>query len=125
LIDCDGQNSDGTLINPVYQQSTHYGKYPFPSYYLSGIGPNKTEYEYAKGVTEVSYLKVKNITLGYTLPKKWINKIGVRNLRLYATVTNPFVFTDYDGYDPEWAGAEEGSDGLSTVTWEFGVNLKF
>lgn len=71
------------------------------------------------------FVKVKNITLGYTFPKKWINKIGISHLRLYCTVTNPFVWTDYKGFDPEWAGGGAENDGPSTVTWEFGASLKF
>lgn len=52
-------------------------------------------------VEDASYLRLKNITLGYTLPEKFINKIGVDNLRIYATATNVWTLTDYSGYDPE------------------------
>ena len=48
-----------------------------------------------------------------------------QHLRLYCTVTNPFVWTDYKGFDPEWAGGGAENDGPSTVTWEFGASLKF
>lgn len=126
LIDCDGQNADGTFINPVYQETTHYGKYPFPNngYSNGGLG---TPYWLGQtnSYTSGSFIKVKHITLGYTFPKKWMSKIGCRELRLYCTVTNPFVITPYDGYDPEWASASLSNDGPSTVTWQFGANIKF
>jgi TonB-linked SusC/RagA family outer membrane protein len=127
LIDCDGINADGTYINPVYQEGTHYGAYPFPNYGgdQSGMSPNNTEYLDAVSYVDASFVKVKNITLGYTFPKSWINKFGCHHLRLYCTVTNPFVFTDYKGFDPEWAGASLKNDGPSTMTWQFGANIKF
>ena len=126
LIDCDGVNADGTYINPVYQQQTHYGDYPFPNNGAAsnGVGPSQW-LGAANKVTDASFVKVKYITLGYTFPKKWINKIGINKLRLYCTVTNPFVFTKYKGFDPEWADATNKNDGPSTVTWQFGASLKF
>ena len=126
LIDCDGVTADGTYINPVYQQQTHYGEYPFPNNGGSNNGMNTDKYlGNANKVTDASFVKVKYITLGYTFPKKWINKIGIQKLRLYCTVTNPFVFTKYKGFDPEWADATNKNDGPSTVTWQFGASLKF
>lgn len=126
LIDCDGVNADGTFINPKYQEATHYGEYPFPNegVSFSGIG---SDYWLGKtnSYTDASFVKVKHITLGYSFPKNWINKFGCTHLRLYCTVTNPFVFTKYKGYDPEWAGSSLDNDGPSTVTWQFGASVKF
>ncbi|MBO5001185.1 MAG: SusC/RagA family TonB-linked outer membrane protein, partial [Prevotella sp.] len=125
LIDCDGINTDGTLINPKYQLTTHYGSYPFPNDgNYNGVG---SDYWIGStnAITDASFVKVKHITLGYTLPKTWTTKFGCSHLRLYCTVTNPFVFTDYKGYDPEWAGASNADDGPSTVTWQFGASIKF
>ncbi len=122
LIDCDGLNDDGTLINPIYQETTHYGDFPFTTQAL--------EYQEqwqgnANTLADASFLKVKHMSLGYTFPKKWINKIGCQHLRLYATVTNPFVITDYKGFDPEWAAGGLSNDGPSTVTYQFGASIKF
>jgi hypothetical protein len=44
---------------------------------------------------------VNNITLGYTLPNNLMKKIGISNFRVYATVNNLAVLTNYSGYDPE------------------------
>ena len=126
LISCEGQNADGTFINPVYQETTHYGNYPFPNNGCSNGGTGTQNWlGHANSIVDASYVKVKHITLGYTFPKKWLSKIGCTNLRVYCTVTNPFVFTDYKGYDPEWADASVYNDGPSTVTWQFGANIKF
>ncbi|MCR5158711.1 MAG: TonB-dependent receptor [Prevotella sp.] len=127
LIDVDGVNPDGTYINPKYQETTHYGDYPFPNNGGSnaGVGAHKGYWDEAKAIVDASYVKVKNITLGYTFPKSIIKKFGCNHLRLYATVTNPFVFTSYKGFDPEWADAQAKNDGPSTVTYQFGASIKF
>ena len=127
LIDCDGVNADGTYINPVYQTTTHYGDYPYLNYAGSngGVGALATYWDNAKCIVDGSFLKVKNITLGYTFPKEWINKFGCSHLRLYFTVTNPFVITKYQGFDPEWANASLKNDGPSTVTYQIGASIKF
>jgi TonB-linked SusC/RagA family outer membrane protein len=128
LIDADGYNADGTLINPVYQQSTHYGSYAFPNNGGSngGVGKYATQYLNAVSIEQVGFCKIKNITLGYTFPKNWINKFGCQHLRLYCTVTNPFVFTKFKGFDPEWAGSSLAADGTpSTITWQIGASVKF
>jgi hypothetical protein len=127
LIDCDGVNADGTYINPKYQETTHYGEYPFPNNGGSsgGVGRQASEWSQAKGVVDASFMKVKNITLGYTFEKNLLNKIGCKHLRLYATITNPFVFTGYKGFDPEWAGAGVKQDGPSTINYQVGASIKF
>ncbi|MEJ1237756.1 TonB-dependent receptor [Chryseolinea sp. T2] len=74
---------------------------------------------------DASFVKVKNITLGYTFTQPFVDKVGLKNLRLYGNVTNPFVFTDYDGFDPEWATASYANGGMSFTTYQLGVNAKF
>lgn len=49
-----------------------------------------------------SFLRISNVTLGYTLPQKMIKRTGlISKLRIYATVNNLFTITGYEGYDPE------------------------
>ena len=79
------------------------------------------------GITFVdgSFFKVKNISLGYTLPKKWLNTIHMENVRVYGTITNPFVVAHSDlieDYDPEMAGS---LDYPLTKQLVFGVNVQF
>lgn len=50
---------------------------------------------------DASYLRLKNLTVGYTFPKAWISKIGLKNLRAYFTASNVFTITKYTGLDPE------------------------
>ncbi len=127
LIDADGMNADGTYINPVYQETTHYGSVPFPNYGGdSGFsGGSKTFWNEAKCVVKSSYVKVKNISLGYTVPKKVLTPWHCSSLRIYGTITNPFVFSDYKGFDPEWAGVSLKQDGPSTISYQIGASIKF
>ena len=74
---------------------------------------------------DASFVKVQNIVVGYTLPPAVLERIKVKSLRVYFNVLNPFVFTEYDGFDPEWADEGLNNSGNAFVTYQFGVNLKF
>ncbi|MBN7811512.1 TonB-dependent receptor [Algoriphagus sp. H41] len=74
---------------------------------------------------DASFVKVNNISLGYQLPQRLLQRANIQSLRLYVNVLNPFTFTDYDGWDPEWAEASLGIGRVSTITTQFGLNLKF
>lgn len=93
-------------------------EYPEPH----NAGPYWSEVGYYR---DASFVKVKNLTLGYQVPSAPLHKAGIQSLRLYINVLNPFVFTDYGGFDPEWADADFGDGGNSFVTYQFGVNLSF
>ncbi|CAN5652344.1 TonB-dependent receptor [soil metagenome] len=71
-----------------------------------------------------SYTKISNITLGYTLGKNLVSKIGIGSLRVYVNAFNPFIFSKFIGWDPE---NPDGSSFLNqdfrTRTFMFGVNL--
>ncbi len=59
-------------------------------------------------VFDGSYFKIKQIQLGYTFPQKWMKKIKVQNLRVYASLDDFFTFSDYPGFDPEVTGVGSG-----------------
>lgn len=107
------------------QENTHYGKYPYPNNTTANQGWGTYFSRDNISYVDATFVKVKNITLGYTLPQSTSSKIGLKSLRVYFNVLNPFVFTKYEGFDPEWANSELKDDGPSTVTYQFGVNLKF
>jgi TonB-linked SusC/RagA family outer membrane protein len=77
-------------------------KYPKPGGIMSGDNP---KYGNTLGLFDASYMKVRAITLGYTFLQKGVKDWGIQNLRLYATVQNPFVlfapYTNETGMDPE------------------------
>lgn len=52
-------------------------------------------------IEDGSYLRLQNLSLGYTLPKAWLSRAGIKNLRVYVQGTNLFTWTKYTGYNPE------------------------
>lgn len=56
-------------------------------------------------IEDASYVRLKNITIGYTFPKAWVSRLKVQNLRIYASAQNLVTWTDYTGYDPEASNA--------------------
>ncbi len=84
-------------------------------------------------IEDGSYLRLNNVTLGYTLPKILMNKWKMTSIRFYGTVNNLATFTKYSGYDPDVTARR--SDPLTpgvdfaayprSRTWLFGVNVTF
>jgi hypothetical protein len=52
-------------------------------------------------VEDGSYLRLKNLTIGYSLPKELYSKLDVNKVRIYVTTNNLFTITKYTGFDPE------------------------
>jgi hypothetical protein len=73
---------------------------------------------------DASFVKIQNIAVGYSLGDDLVNRLKIKSMRFYINVLNPFVFTDYEGYDPEWATAGLGTNRVATMTVQMGVSLK-
>lgn len=71
--------------------------------------------------TDKAYLKIKNIQLGYTLPKKWTDAAALSRVRLFCSLENFFTFSDYVGMDPETSGLTYPSIRQAS----FGLNVSF
>lgn len=117
-------------------------KYPKPGGAEQSDNP---KYGSTLGYFDASYLKIRTITLGYNVPKSFTSKYGISNLRLYATVQNPFVFFspyhDESGCDPEpnsygnenqavTTGLKSrlliiGTNSPNSTNYMFGLNLTF
>jgi hypothetical protein len=75
-------------------------------------------------VLDASYLRIKNIQVGYSLPKSLINQLKIERVRIYASVENFHTFHNYrKGWDPEINSSGDYYPILATYT--FGLNLKF
>ncbi|WP_020595036.1 SusC/RagA family TonB-linked outer membrane protein [Spirosoma panaciterrae] len=66
------------------------------------------DYFSSRFVEDGSYLRLKNVSLGYNLPKIWVNKVKLANVRIYTSATNLWTYTKYSGSDPE-VSAIDGS----------------
>ncbi|MGM9763210.1 MAG: SusC/RagA family TonB-linked outer membrane protein [Candidatus Cryptobacteroides sp.] len=97
--------------------------------------PNDNDRISSRYIEDGSYLRIKNITLGYTFPKKWMEKARIENLRIYCNIQNLYTFTKYSGYDPEIGASTQDSTGLtygldngrypSPTMYSFGINITF
>lgn len=80
-------------------------------------------------IEDGSFIRCKNITLGYRVPERLLSKVHMHTLRVYATVSNVFIITNYSGMDPEigsWNPLQAGWDGgyyPQPRTFTLGVNL--
>lgn len=71
-----------------------------------------------------AYVRLKNVTLGYTLPQSWVKKSGISNLRLFASGHNLFTLTEFKYLDPESANVIQGYYPQQR-TFTFGVDVTF
>jgi TonB-linked SusC/RagA family outer membrane protein len=85
---------------------------------------NKGNYFNSFRYSDISFVRVGNITLGYSIPKRTLSRWKINKLRIYGTVTNPFTFTSYPGYDPEWADQNTWGEATGYSTYLLGINLE-
>ncbi|MDD2551606.1 MAG: TonB-dependent receptor [Dysgonamonadaceae bacterium] len=84
-------------------------------------------------IEDGSYLRIKNITLGYTIPTHLTRKLLIENIRVYTNIQNLYTFTKYTGYDPEIGASTSNANvyGLdngrypSPQNYTFGLNITF
>ena len=70
-----------------------------------------------------SFLRIKNIQIGYSLPQDWLDRVKINKFRIYVNAQNPFTFTDYRGLDPE-KNVYAGRGSYSNVSiYSLGINL--
>ncbi|MCV9387304.1 SusC/RagA family TonB-linked outer membrane protein [Reichenbachiella ulvae] len=90
----------------------------------------------SKYIYDASYVRLKNVTLGYTFPRSMLEKVFIRSLRVYVSGQNLLTMTDYPGLDPEvgYQNSGSGGDGNRNIgldyasypnvrAYTFGINL--
>jgi TonB-linked SusC/RagA family outer membrane protein len=107
--------ADGSPAVDFWTPENQGAKFPRPGIASQSDMP-------ALAFENASFLKIRELTLGYSLPKQIFRGIGISNLRIYGSLQNYFTYSNLDNYDPERGGAI--SDPLSKQM-VFGVNLEF
>ena len=95
--------------------------------------PNDNDRISDRYIEDGSYLRIKNITLGYTFKKEMISRWGLQNVRAYVNLQNVATFTHYSGYDPEIGASTQSTNvyGLdngrypSPTVYSVGLNVTF
>ncbi len=100
-----------------WTESNPSNKYPQPG--------NKGAYYDAMRYVSTSFVRIGSITFGYNFPKSLLRKANIRALRLYVTTNNPFTFTSYKGFDPEWATQNTWGTATGYTTYLFGAKIEF
>ena len=97
----------------------------------------RTRRSSSRFVQDGSFVRLKNLALGYSLPKALLDNINIRKLRIYVSAQNILTFTDYEGYDPEvnyrTAGDTNGNRNLgldyasypNAKSYTVGLNIGF
>ncbi|MBQ8386785.1 MAG: hypothetical protein IJX48_04980 [Paludibacteraceae bacterium] len=99
------ENRNGTIPNPLGS-------------------PTNTENS-TRFIEDGSYLRLKNLQVGYTLPKNVTEKFRCSRLRFYLTASNLFTITKYSGYDPEVGSGVDYGNYPQSRTFTFGLNATF
>jgi TonB-linked SusC/RagA family outer membrane protein len=103
------------------ENPTRYPDYPRLEVISNSGTPNTVTSDF--WALNASYLRFKNVQVGYNLPGNWLKPIRVSKLRVYVSAENILTFSKYrQGWDPEIAGGGAYYPILKTVT--FGINLK-
>ena len=105
-------------VNVNYRTPTNPSNdYPQPG--------NKGKYFDCMRYVSTSFVRVGAITVGWNIPKAWLEKIKVHSARLYFTTNNPFTFTNYKGFDPEWAAQNTWGTVTGYTTYLVGAKVDF
>jgi hypothetical protein len=99
------ENRKGTIPNPV--------------------GSPMNRENSSRFVEDGSYFRLKNLQIGYTLPKNITQKFHCSRLRFYFTATNLFTITKYSGFDPEVGSGVDYGNYPQSRTFTFGLNANF
>jgi TonB-linked SusC/RagA family outer membrane protein len=119
LINSTGSSAASTdLINNTWTAENTGAEFPRP---IAGFDyPHYSASSMDFSVQDASFLRLSALTLSYTLPTGIIGKVGLSNVRFYATGSNLFCLTPYKGFDPE-----TGDWYPPTKMYVFGINLSF
>lgn len=108
------ENPDATI--PIYESASNFSTNTQSSSYYVENG---------------SYLRIQNLSIGYTLPANILSRIGMERLRIFASTNNLLTLTKYSGLDPSVGGNADTRFGIDignypiTRSWNLGVNLGF
>jgi hypothetical protein len=129
----------GYTVNSQFQtsQATMQGRYnnikvdywsidnPSNDYPRPNINQENPQYNTTLRYKDAGFVKLRTITLGYTLPSGILSKLMVSNLRIYVSAQNPLVWSNYKVMDPESIDSIDAGDVPSNKLFIGGINLTF
>ena len=107
-----------TAMRDVWTPTSTDGSIPDPRHSVNFFASNRF-------LENVSYFRLKNAQIGYTLPQKWMKTIRFNSCRIYVQGSNLFTVTKYTGYDPEVGGGVDYGNYPQSRTILVGANISF
>lgn len=127
------QSKFGVVMNDINNLSTWEkpgDKTAFPSLEFSDNGYiGQFDGDIDSNIEDISFIRLKQLAISYTFPKKWFDKFKIKDAKVYLTGENLFLFTNYSGLDPEtvnpYTGKDDGSQYPLNRKITLGLTLKF
>ena len=119
-----GSSPNKDYIKHMWTEENPYGA-KHPKLYWQDMGGGKNTRPNSYYLKDASFFRLKNLTLGYTLPRVWIEKANISKVRIYFSGDNLLTLTPYKGLDPERNG--DGRDAIypQNRIYSFGLNVEF
>ena len=119
-----GSSPNKDYIKPMWTEENPYGA-KHPKLYWQDMGGGKNTRPNSYYLKDASFFRLKNLTLGYTLPRVWTEKANISKVRIYFSGDNLLTLTPYKGLDPERNG--DGRDAIypQNRIYSFGLNVEF
>ena len=119
-----GSSPNKDYIKHMWTEENSYGA-KHPKLYWQDMGGGKNTRPNSYYLKDASFFRLKNLTLGYTLPRVWTEKANISKVRIYFSGDNLLTLTPYKGLDPERNG--DGRDAIypQNRIYSFGLNVEF
>lgn len=119
-----GSSPNKDYIKHMWTEENPYGA-KHPKFYWQDMGGGKNTRPNSYYLKDASFFRLKNLTLGYTLPRVWTEKANISKVRIYFSGDNLLTLTPYKGLDPERNG--DGRDAIypQNRIYSFGLNVEF
>ena len=119
-----GSSPNKDYIKHMWTEENPYGA-KHPKLYWKDMGGGKNTRPNSYYLKDASFFRLKNVTLGYTLPRVWTEKANISKVRIYFSGDNLLTLTPYKGLDPERNG--DGRDAIypQNRIYSFGLNVEF
>ena len=119
-----GSSPNKDYIKHMWTEENPYGA-KHPKLYWQDMGGGKNTRPNSYYLKDASFFRLKNLTLGYTLPRVWTEKANISKVRIYFSGDNLLTLTPYKGLDPERNG--DGRDAIypQNRIYSFGLNVTF
>ena len=87
--------------------------------------PNDNIRESDRFLEDGDFIRLRQVQVGYTLPKMWLNKINMEKIRVYVSADNLWTWTKYSGVDPEFAQSNVLNTGIDSNIYPFTKSFVF